>query len=85
LETTAWIESLPVRLTSTAHPFLAPLGPPWPGQIDARWDLDDSNGDRTRVRVQSFCNTYRTFVLLWPPAKERFIARHRARPRIEVS
>lgn len=75
----------PIQLASTGHSFLAPLGPPWPGQIDTHWALDDSNGDRTLVRVQSFCNTYRTFVLLWPPAKERFIARHRTQPRIEVS
>jgi len=75
----------PVRLTSNAHMFLAPLGPPWPGQIDTYWGIDDSNGDMTTVRVQSFCNTYRTFILLWPPAKESFVARHRARPKIEVS
>jgi hypothetical protein len=53
-------------------------------QIDAYWGLNDRNGEMTTLRVQSFSNTYRTFVLLWPPVKESFIARHRVRPRIEV-
>jgi hypothetical protein len=75
----------PVRLSSTTHPFLAALGPPWPGQINTRWGLSDLNGEPTTAMVQSFSNTYRIFVLLWLPAKVPFIARHRARPRIEAS
>jgi hypothetical protein len=74
----------PKQLASTTHLFLAALGPPCGGQIDTYWGLDDSNHEMTTVRVQSFSNTYRTFVLLWLPVKEPFIARHRARPRIEV-
>lgn len=74
----------PVRLTSTTHVFLTSLGSPWPGQIDTYWGFGDRNNEMTTLRVQSFCNTYRTFVLLWLPGKESFIARHRARTRIEV-
>jgi hypothetical protein len=75
----------PMRLTASAHPFIGPLGPPWPGEVDASWGLSDLGGTMAELRVQSFCNTYRTFVLLWPPAKESFIARHRPRTRIEIS
>jgi hypothetical protein len=74
----------PTQLASTTYGFLAPLGSLWPGEIDVYWALDDRNEEMTTVRVQSFCNTYRVLVLLWLPAKESFIARHRARPNIEV-
>jgi len=75
----------PARLTASGHPFVGPLGPPWPGEVDASWGLPDLGGTMSELRVQSFCNTYRIFVLLWPPAKESFIARHRPSARIEVS
>jgi hypothetical protein len=75
----------PARLSVTGHAFLAQLGSPWTDQVDTYWGLDNNDGEMTTVRVQSFSNTYRTFVLIWPPAKESFIARHRAQPRLEAS
>lgn len=72
----------PKRLTSSSHPFLSKLSPPWPQDLDIEWQLLDIDGDMSRVRIQSFCNTYRTFVLLWVPRRESFIARHRAPIRI---
>jgi hypothetical protein len=74
----------PKRLTSTTHTFLSQLSSPRLEQIDAYWGIDDRQHEMTTVRVQSFSNSYRTFVLFWLPSKESFIARHRVRPRIEV-
>jgi hypothetical protein len=74
----------PARLASTNYGFLGQLGESGTGDIDAYWGLDDRTAEMTTVRVQSFCNTYRVFVLLWLPVKESFIARHRARPRLEL-
>lgn len=76
--------TFPARLDSTNYGFLAPLGSPGSVAIDAYWGLSDSDAEMTTVRVQSLSNTYRIFVLLWLPTKESFIARHRARPRLEV-
>lgn len=75
---------IPARLTTSTHPFIAALGSPWPGEVDSSWALADLAGESTRLRVQTFNNTYRTFVLLWSPGKESFIARHRGRSRIVV-
>lgn len=77
--------TFPAQLNASTHPFIALLRPPWPGQVDGNWALTDLAGEPATLRVQSFCNTYRTFMLLWPPTKEGFIARHRPRTRIEVS
>lgn len=74
----------PKRLTSTTHPFISQLNAPQLDHIDAYWGIDDRDCEMTTVRVQSFCNSYRTFVLFWLPVRESFIARHRSRPRIEV-
>lgn len=89
VESKSWIgrygpNRFPTRLASPSYGFLSQLGLAGSGDIDAYWGLDDRNAEMTTVRVQSFCNTYRVFVLLWLPAKESFIARHRARPRLEV-
>ena len=75
----------PARLKSASHPFLAPLGPPSPGEVDSNWHLADLDRAPTTLRVQSFNNTYRIFVLTWVPHKEGLIARHRRRGRIVVS
>jgi hypothetical protein len=74
----------PVRLSAASHPFIAPLGPPWPGAVDSRWATTGIDGSPASLRVQSFSNTYRTLILLWLPHKETFIARHRGRGRIVV-
>lgn len=77
-------DTFPSRINASSHPFIAPLGPPWPGRVDTSWRLQDAAGDPTSVRVQSFSNTYRTFMLLWLPTKESVIARHRGRTRLEI-
>ncbi|GAB1813644.1 M78 family metallopeptidase domain-containing protein [Mycobacterium sp. MUNTM1] len=74
----------PARMDSSRHGFLAPLGLPGSTDINLSWGLHDCNAEMTTVKVQSFSNTYRVFVLLWLPSKESFIARHRARPRLVV-
>jgi hypothetical protein len=74
----------PNRLALSSHGFLAPLGLPGSAGINAYWGLRDCNAEMTTVKVQSLCNTYRVFVLLWLPTKESFVARHRVRPRLEV-
>jgi hypothetical protein len=75
----------PTRLGASDHGFLAGLGPTGRGAVDLGWSLIDIDGEMASLRVQSFHNTYRTFVLLWVPGKDRFVARHRRRPRIEVA
>lgn len=77
-------DRFPFRLDSRHHDFLTPLGLPGSPDVDAYWSLRDRDAAVTAVKVQSFCNTYRTFVLLWLPTKESFVARHRVRPRLEV-
>lgn len=67
----------PARLSAKEYPFVAPLGPPRPPNVDSEWNLIDLAGSASSLRVQSFNNSYRTFVLLWLPTKEGFIARHR--------
>ena len=74
----------PARLNAAEYGFLVPLSTSLSGSIDADWALSDLSGSACTVRVQSFNNSYRTFVLLWVPAKESFIARHRRPPRLEV-
>lgn len=74
----------PVRLCESTHRFLVPLGLPMPGRIDTEFTLADRAGSVNTLRVQSFTNGYRTFVLVWLPGKESFIARHRRRSRIVV-
>lgn len=76
--------TFPTRLNASNHPFVAPLAPPRPGQIDAHFALSDRAGDSSALRVQSFCNSYRVFVLIWSPSVDGFVARHRRRARLEV-
>lgn len=82
IESGAWRQRfgpnrIPIRVSTSTHPFIAPLGSSWPSQLDTSWDLSDNAGSPTALRVQSFHNSYRTFLLLWQPGKESFIARHR--------
>ena len=67
--------------SATAHPFLTDLGQRGRLEVDSEWVLPDAAGEMT-VRVQSIGTSYRTFVLLSVPTKDRFVARHRRRPRI---
>jgi hypothetical protein len=90
VESQAWrrrfgANRFPVRLAASDHPFVSSLGAPWLGKIDTSWGMPDRDGETTTLRVQSFCNSYRTFVLLWLASKEGFVARHRVRPRIGTS
>lgn len=78
-------QRFPYRLSAASFPFLDGLHQPFAGQVDGLSLLDDIDGGATTVKIQSFCNTYRTFLLIWPPTKERFIARHRRRPILEVT
>jgi hypothetical protein len=79
------LNRFPRQLISSRYSFVGNLASEQLGQVDAHWGFTDRNGEMTTVRVQSFCNTYRTFVLIWPPTRESFIARHRARPQIQVA
>lgn len=76
--------TFPSRLHAVDFPFLASLASPRDSSVDSTWSMTDLAGTSTDVRVQSFCNTYRTFVLLWVPARERLVARRRPRTRLEV-
>lgn len=49
-------------------------------RLDTEWTLTDLNGEPQVVRVQSFCNSYNHFVLVWAPRKEGLVARMRKRP-----
>ncbi|SDL17455.1 protein of unknown function [Nocardioides sp. YR527] len=71
----------PRRLAAPDHRFVAP---PFPSNLSTEWRMTDLMGIPHDLRVQSFTNSYRTFVLLWRPGRERFIARHRARPRLSL-
>jgi len=72
----------PRRLAAPDHTFIVPLGPPTPSNVSMDWRMTDLRGVSHGMRVQSFTNSYRTFVLLWVPGRESFIARHRARPQL---
>lgn len=80
--TTFGTKRFPSRIAATNHPFIASLRH---GPIDTQWNFADSNGDATTLNVQSFCNTYRTFVLLWLPFRESFVARHRRKLILDVA
>jgi hypothetical protein len=43
------------------------LGPP-----DGEWTWVDRNLEPVKLRVEAFSNSYRTFVLIWVPARELF-------------
>jgi hypothetical protein len=90
VQSQAWLSQFgsrrfPSRLRASEHGFLVALGPAGRGTVDLAWSIEDVDGETTSVRVQSFHNTYRTFVLLWAPTKASFVARHRRRARIEVA
>lgn len=74
----------PKRLTAASHAFLSALAPPLPTNISMDWRMIDLGGTSQDLKVQSFTNTYRTFVLVWRPGQENFIARHRSRPQIRL-
>lgn len=75
----------PFSLSVPTYPFVATLDDPTQRSgLDATWALTDLAGSNTGLRVQSFSNSYRTFLLLWLPEKESFVARHRRRDRIVV-
>jgi hypothetical protein len=72
------------RLSAPDHTFVVPLGPPFPSNVSMDWRMTDLSGVSRDLRLQSFTNSYRTFVLLWVPGRESFIARHRARPQLRL-
>ncbi|MDQ4143443.1 MAG: ImmA/IrrE family metallo-endopeptidase [Actinomycetota bacterium] len=67
----------PVRVTTSTHPFIAPLRSAWSGELDTTWELNNNAGSPAALRVQSFHNSYRRFLLVWQPGKESLIARRR--------
>jgi hypothetical protein len=73
---------LPPVLSVLTHPFLADLAQPAQRDINVEWVLADLAGSTTKLRVQSFTNGYRIFVLQWAPGRESFVARRRRRSRI---
>lgn len=74
----------PKRLTTPSHAFLTALAPPLRTNISLDWSMTDLSGTPQDLKVQSFTNSYRTFVLVWRPARESFIARHRIRPQLRL-
>jgi hypothetical protein len=75
----------PEQLSVREYPFVASLDIPSSGKVDCKWVLDDLTGSANALHMQCFTNRYRTFVLLWLPGREGFIARHRRRARVVVS
>lgn len=73
----------PKRLTAPSHAFLSALAPPFPTNISISWRMNDLSGIAHDMKVQSFTNSYRTFVLVWLPGHEGLIARHRVRPKVQ--
>lgn len=67
----------PTRLRGSDFPFVGSLAQPGGPIADSEWSMTDGRGSPTWLRVQSFCNTYRTFILMWAPTKERLAARSR--------
>jgi len=78
------LRCFPAQLSVFTHPFLADISKPCSGEVDCEWSLADLAGSQTDLRVQSFTNGYRIFVLLWVPGKESLVARRRRRGRIVV-
>lgn len=71
-------------MSQAVMPFLADLVDPWAGDIDTDWTVPGRDGEARSVRVQSFNNGYNTFLLLWQPRRESFVARHRRRSTIVI-
>lgn len=78
-------DCFPTQLNVLEYPFLAYLAPDDLGEMDCDWSHIDRSGEFVTLHAQSFTNGYRTFVLVWVPSKEGFIARHRGRARITKS
>ena len=74
----AFPNSMPV----TEFSFLSSLMSTVPADIDTEWTLQDRNLESRAVRVQSFTNSYRHFVLVWVPERESLLARIRKTPQI---
>lgn len=74
----------PKRLTAPNHDFITALAPPFPTHIPMDWRMTDLSGTAHELKVQSFTNSYRMFVLVWLPGRESFIARHRVRPKVRL-
>lgn len=74
----------PSRLRAADYPFVATATSPWASEDEGVWSLLDRTGSATTLRVQSFCNTYRTFLLFWVPARDRLLARRRSTTRLVV-
>lgn len=75
-------DRFPKRLSTPSYAFLAALTPPLPSNISMDWRMGDLSGTARDLKVQSFTNSYRTFVLIWLPGRESFVARHRVRPEV---
>ena len=68
----------PKKLPVAAFPFLSGLGQRQP--LDMEWTLCDTRGEPRVVRVQSYCNRYNHFILVWLPGKESRVAKLRKKP-----
>ena len=75
----------PIQLDIQMYPFLASLSTPGLNDVEEEWVLTDNVGSTKAVRVQSFTNRYRIFLLIWVPKKDGLIARFRRPTRIRVS
>lgn len=90
LESHAWRrhfggQRLPRNVSQDKLPFLEELGAPWSTGIDLEGFMwPDVNGERRELRVQSLTTPFRTFVLMWLPARERALARIRRKPTLVV-
>lgn len=74
----------PLRMSASNHAFLSALSAPLAAGSSIDWRMSDLNGTTHDLKVQTFTNSYRTFVLIWLPGRETFVARHRVRPEVRI-
>jgi hypothetical protein len=89
IESAGWRQHMgtrrfPKRLRATDYPFVPHLHSPDVGAREDSLQLIDARGSTVGLRVQWFSNHYRTFVLVWRPSREGFVARHRKSPRLSL-
>ena len=74
--------AFPSALPVAEFSFLSALTSGVPTDMDTEWTLENRNLESRAVRVQSFTNSYRHFVLVWVPERESLLARLRKTPQM---
>ena len=72
----------PKAMPVAEYSFLGSLASGFQTDIETEWTVNDRNQEPRAVRVQSFTNTYRHFVLVWIPQRQSLVARFRKTPQI---